>query len=154
MKRFVFPLLALACACGGADKAKTEVSAAPPTVLTVNDLTGTFNGSTMLAAKDSVTAVWHNTVTLGAGGTTVEGKWVNAAYPKDTVPFTQVIQGDSVISESSPFTDRTAPKGSGQVHWKAVGRAHGMEWSGTSVVMPVGKDTVLQSLRWKATRTP
>lgn len=151
MKKLLLPCVALLFACGEAKK--EEAPAAAPPALTAADLAGSFNGTTMMATSDSVTATWTSTVTVDSTGM-AHGRIVNVAYPKDTVTYTQKVEGDSAIAESAPYVDRAMPKGSPQVHWKSVGRATGNEWSGTADVMPVGKDTVIAHLRWKATRTP
>lgn len=151
MKKLLLPCIALFCAC--ADAKKEEAPAAAPPALTSADLAGSFNGTTMMATSDSVTATWTSTVTVDSMGT-AHGKLVSAANPTDTVSFTQRVEGDSAVAESAPYTDRAMPKGSPQVYWKSIGRATGNAWSGTADVMPVGKDTVIAHLRWKSTRTP
>ena len=150
MKKLLLPCVALLCAC--AEAKKEEAPAATPPALTTADLAGTFNGTTMMVTSDSVTATWTSTVTVDSAGIG-QGKWVNAAYPKDTVSFTQKISGDSAIAESAEYADRSA-KGSPQVRWKAVGRMTGGEWSGTTDVMLAGKDSVIAHVRWTSTRTP
>lgn len=155
MKKLALMLAATAMACGGSDAAKTD-SAAPaaaPAALTVNDLTGSYAGTSMMEASDSVLNSWTSHVMVGASGG-AEGTFVNAAAPKDTVKFTQAIEGDSVVSTSAAFTDATLPKGTPPVKWRAVGRASGMEWTGTVTIMIAANDSVLQKARWKATRTP
>jgi hypothetical protein len=142
--------LVLLCACGS--EAKKEETPAPP-ALTTADLAGSFTGTSMAATSDSVVGTWTSSVMIDSAGA-AQGRFVSASNPKDTVSFTQRIEGDSVISESAPYTDAAMPKGSPQVHWKAIGRGMGSEWSGTVDIMPVGKDTVITHLRWKSTRTP
>lgn len=151
MKKLLLPWLALLCAC--AEAKKEEAPAAAPPALAVADLAGSFSGTSMAATSDSVVGTWTSVVMIDSAGK-AQGRFVSAASPKDTVSFTQWIEGDSSLAESAPYTDRTMPKGSPQVHWKAVGRAAGNEWSGTVDIMPVGKDTVIMHLRWKSTRTP
>lgn len=151
MKKLLLPCVALFCAC--ADAKKEEAPAAAPPALTTADLAGTFSGTSLAATSDSVVGTWTSAVMIDSAGA-AQGRFVSAANPKDTVSFTQRIDGDSVISESAPYTDVAMPKGSPQVHWKAVGRAMGNAWSGTVDIMTVGNDSVITHLRWKSTRTP
>lgn len=154
MQKVALAALVVLTACGGGSETpKADSAAVAPAALTVNDLTGTFAGTTTLEGSDSVVGSWTSHVVVGPGGG-AEGHFVNAATPADTVSFTQTIEGDSVISQSAPYTDPQLPKETGQVRWRAVGRANGMQWSGTVVIMPAGADTVLQRMRWTATRTP
>lgn len=151
MKRLLLPCVALLCAC--AEAKKEEAPPAAPPALTAADLAGSFNGTSFAATSDSVVGTWTSVVMVDSVGA-AQGRFVSAASPKDTVGFTQRIDGDSVISESAPYTDAAMPKGSPKVHWKAIGRAADGGWAGTVDIMPVGKDTVLVHLRWKSTRTP
>jgi hypothetical protein len=155
MKKLLFFGLVLLVACGGkkdTQVADTTVTIAAPPALTVADLTGTLNGTTLAEASDSVIGTWTSWVTAGASG--AEGRFTSSLAPKDTVSFTQTIQGDSVVSESANYTEPMAPKGAGPMHWRAVGRrTGGNEWAGTVVIMPAGKDSVAMRFRWKATRT-
>lgn len=132
-------------ACGGSKGAK---------MLTVADVTGTYEGVTMAEGSDSVVSTW--TVWLSAddaGG--AAGKIVNHAAPMDTVTFTETISGDSMIGASSTYVPAGSPAGSPEVHWTSVGRvASGNEWTGTVVVMMAGTDSVIQRSKWKGTRTP
>lgn len=155
MKKLLGSGLVLLAACGGKNDnqaADTTAAAAPP-ALTVADLTGTYNGTSMAEASDSVIGTWTSWVTAGASG--AEGRFTSSLAPKDTVSFTQIIQGDSVISESADYMEPMAPKGSGPMHWRAAGRRTSPhEWAGTVAIMPIGKDTVLMRFRWTATHTP
>lgn len=157
MKKVLLFGLVLLAACGGKTDNKaadTTAAAAAPPALTVADLTGTLSGTTMAEATDSVIGTWTSQVTAGASGG-AEGRFTSSLAPKDTVPFTQTIQGDSVISESANYNEPMAPKGAGPMHWRAVGhRTGGNEWAGTVVIMPAGKDSVAMRFRWKATHTP
>lgn len=158
MKKVLLSGLVLLVACGGKTDTKaadsSAVTAAPP-ALTTADLAGTYNGTSMPeAGSDSVVNTWTSHVTVNASGG-AEGKFVSALAPKDTVAFTQTISGDSVISESANYSDPQAPKGSGPVHWRAVGRQTSPhQWAGTVAIMPAGKDSVVTRFRWKATHTP
>jgi hypothetical protein len=150
-------LVLLAAACGGSgdnQAADTTGAAAAPPALTVADLTGTLNGTTMAETSDSVIGTWTSHITANASGGT-EGRFISSLAPQDTVSFTQTISGDSVISESANYNDPQAPQGSGQVHWRAVGRQTSPhQWAGTVVIMPAGMDSVVVRYRWRATHTP
>ena len=158
MKKVLLFGLVLLAACGGKDTNQaadtTATAAAAPAALTASDLAGTFHGTSMAETSDSVVDTFTLMVTANASGG-ADGKFVSSMAPKDTVAFTQTISGDSVISESASYTDPQAPKGSPQVHWRAIGRRTSPhEWAGTVAIMPVGKDTTVARFRWKATHTP
>ncbi len=156
MQKVLLPGLILLAACGGTgdNQAADTTGAAATPALTAADLTGTLNGTTMAETSDSVIGTWTSHVTANASGG-MEGRFISSLAPRDTVSFTQTISGDSVISESANYNDPQAPPGSGQVHWRAVGRQTSPhEWAGTVAIMPAGKDSVVVRYRWRATHTP
>jgi len=139
-------------AAGCAKEPKVETPAAPA-ALTVTDVTGSYTGSTMANGTDSVLATWTSaSMTNASGG--LEGKFVDARTPTDTVAITGVLSADSVIWSSAPYLPPGAAAGSPQLKWVAVGHVSGNNWTGTAVTMIAATDSVVQNSHWTATRTP
>ena len=141
-------LLAVGCA----KEAKVDDVPAAPAALTAADAVGTLEGTTMSETTDSVLSTWTAVQVAAAGGLT--GTLVNHAAPKDTIPYSTTIAGDSAVSVSAIYTDATMPKGTPQLKWRAVGRATGHEWARTVTIMVAANDSMLQRATWKATLTP
>jgi hypothetical protein len=109
---------------------------------------GTWNGTGMMADKDSVTGHF---VAIAAGN---GGKYV-AEGSKDTVAYTTVLAGDSMVVTSSPYADPTMPKGTPKVMFVGVGRMVGAKLAGTTSLHLASKpDSVLGRSRWEATKAP
>ena len=139
-------------ACGGAKEAPpAEAPAAMPAALTAADVVGSYTGTTMASATDSVLSSWTSMAMTNAEGG-LEGKLVDQAAPSDTVAFTGMLSADSVIWTSSPYTPPGAAADSPQLKWIAVGRAAGNAWTGTAVTMIAATDSVVQNSHWTATR--
>jgi hypothetical protein len=111
------------------------------------DVAGTWNGTTMAEASDSVIRRW---TVMGDGMT---GKWV-VEGSKDTVTTTTTYDADSMIVTSSAYKEPTVP-GNPMVTFRSIGRLTGGKLVGTAAVMPVSKpDSVLVRFRWEATKAP
>jgi hypothetical protein len=132
--------------------AAAAAAAAPPAApaLTAADIVGTWTGTSMAQASDSVLGHW-TCVQAAAGNVS---RCVDAAAPKDTIAYTYTISGDSVMWTSAAYKPPQPPK-SPQVIDHVVGRTAGGKWSGTSVTVLASKpDSVLMRTRWEATKTP
>jgi hypothetical protein len=144
------PALLLAAGC--AKEPKVEVPAGPAP-LTVTDVTGAYVGSTMANGTDSVLSSWTSVAMTNASGG-LEGRLMDAKAPTDSVAFTGVLSGDSVIWSSAPYLPAGAAAGSPQLKWVATGHVTGNAWTGTAITMIAATDSVVQNSRWTATRTP
>lgn len=135
------------------EKAAGDVtsSAVPATTMSLEEMSGTWEGKTYAVPGDSLMSSW-----TAMGGADGNGKMVDAAAPNDTVLYTTVVDADSMISTSSAYTDRTLPAGTPQVMWRAVGRLTGAgKLAGTGTVMLASKpDSVVATSRWEATKKP
>ena len=107
----------------------------------------------MASGTDSVLSTWTSLAMTNASGG-LEGKFMDAMAPTDTVAFTGVLSADSVIWSSAPFLPAGAPAGSPQMKWVATGHVSGNSWTGTAVTMIAATDSVVQNSHWTATRTP
>ncbi len=147
----------LTTGCGGASDDATTMdadstgmmAAAEPAMLTADAISGTWNGMSMEEAGDSVTTRW--TTIRNSDGTAVflfEGS-------ADTVSYTTMFSGDSMVATSEPYTDPDAPAGSPQLMFRSVGRLVDGKLVGTSAVMfSTAPDSVVGRGRWEATRAP
>ena len=97
-------LAALVVACGKSEtpKADSPAVAAGPAPLTAADVAGTWTGTTMAEASDSVLTRW---TVIGDG---MNGKWVREGS-KDTVATMATYDADSSIITSAPYTDPNIP---------------------------------------------
>jgi hypothetical protein len=149
--RRVFLLLAVV-ACAQSDTAQSDSAAmapAAPPALTVADVDGIWNGVTMPENSDSVLMRW----TGMPGATDSEVKTVTQGAA-DTVAWTRVLDADSMVVTSAPFTP-PEPANSPQVVVRAVGRLMGGKLVGTATTMLAARpDSVIERTRWEATRTP
>jgi hypothetical protein len=142
-------LAAFVVACGKSEtpKADSPAVAAGPAPLTAADVAGTWTGTTMAEASDSVLTRW--TVT----GDGMNGKWVREGS-KDTVATMATYDADSSIITSAPYTDLNIP-GKPTVTFRSVGRLTGGKLVGTAAIMLASKpDSVLSRVRWEATKAP
>ncbi|HJU75842.1 MAG TPA: hypothetical protein VJ717_19025 [Gemmatimonadaceae bacterium] len=142
-------LAAFIVACGPKEEpaVDTAATAAPPG-LTAADLTGTFTGTSWIEGTDSVASRFTLISTDG-----VNGKFIEEGQ-KDTVTFTSVIDGDSAVATSAPYTDQMLPN-KPQVTFRSVARKQGDKIAGTAALMLVSKpDSVVGRVRWEATKSP
>lgn len=142
-------LAAFVIACGRSEtpKADSPAVAAGPAPLTAADVAGTWSGTTMAETSDSVLSRW--TVT----GDGMNGKWVPEGS-KDSVATTTTYDADSMIVTSAPYKDPLT-KGNPTVTFRSVGRLTGGKLVGTAIVMLASKpDSVINRVRWEATKAP
>ena len=146
-KAMLLAAFVFACAKSETPKADSPAVAAGPAPLTAADVAGTWNGTTMAEASDSVLNRW--TVT----GDGMNGKWV-AEGSKDTVATTTTYDADSMIVTSAAYKDMLT-KGNPMVTFRSVGRLTGGKLVGTAAAMLVSKpDSVINRVRWEATKAP
>ena len=133
------------------DSAAAAAAAAPatPVAVTAADMAAPVSGKVMPQNSDSVLF----TFTCASGATPNTTKCVNSNEPKDTVTYTYTLSGaDSVIFESAPFTPTPPPKSPKLVN-HVVGHLSGNKWTGTTVSVLASKpDSVVQRVRWEATK--
>lgn len=101
--RRAFLFLALSVACSKPDTAKPDASAMSadmPMMLTDAQMSGTWTGTTMPMASDSILVRWTQNCGGGSCKGTVEGS-------KDTVPSTYTISGDSAVGVTTAYVDPT-----------------------------------------------
>lgn len=141
-------LLPFFLACAKADDAKTDSSAmaVTPMSLTDADVSGTWQGTSMLMGSDSVIAHW--TQVCGAGscrGTQAESK--------DTILSTYTLAADSATGASAPFA-QAAMKGAKLVdHW--VVHVKDGKATGTGMMTLADKpDSVVMRYRFEGSRAP
>lgn len=107
----LLPFLVLACAKSETPKSdSTAMSAAPGATLTEADIAGTWTGTAKAAGTDSVISHWTQVCSAGTcRGTSQED-------PKDTIPSTYTIMGDSAVGQTQSYT---APGMPGPIvdHW-------------------------------------
>jgi len=142
-------LAAFLVACGKAEtpKADSPAVAAGPAPLTAADVAGTWNGTTMAEASDSLISKW----TVTGDGT--NGKWIVEGQ-KDSVATTTTYDADSMIVTSVAYKEPNV-KGNPMVTFRSVGRLTGGKLVGTAAVMPASKpDSVIARFRWEATKAP
>ena len=149
-KILLLPLVLWACGTKEAPKVETP---AMPAALTAGDVTGTYQGATVVPTDSTQNSTWTVWIMANASGG-LEGRIVSAKAPADTIAFTPTISGDSTINVSAPFTPPGAPAGAPQMTWRSIGRGTGTAWAGTVAWMNAGSDSVVQSGTWTATRTP
>ena len=136
-----------ACAKSETPAADSPAVDAGPAPLTAADVAGTWNGTTMAEASDSVLSRW--TVT----GDGMSGKWISEAM-KDSVATTTTYDADSMIVTSASYKDPLT-KGNPVVTFRSVGRLTGGKLVGTAAIMPASKpDSVVMRVRWEATKAP
>ena len=142
-------LAAFLVACAPKEEPAPDTAAtAAPAGLTTADLTGTFSGTSWMEGTDSVAGRW---TAISSDGMT--GKFIQEGQ-KDTVSFTTVIEGDSSVSTSEPYTDATLPN-KPRVTFRSVGRKQDGKFAGTAALMLASKpDSVVGRVRWEATKTP
>lgn len=146
MKRAML-LAAFVVACGPSEQPAPDTPAtAGPAPLTAADLTGTWNGTSWIEGTDSLTGRWTVISSDGMGGKLIqEGQ-------ADTATFTTVIDADSSVSTSAPYTDATLPN-KPQVTFRSVARKMDGKLVGTATLMLASKpDSVLGRIRWEATK--
>ncbi len=107
----LLPLLVFACAKSEKPQSATaSVTPAGSATLTEADVAGTWKGTAKAAGTDSVISHWTQICSAGTcRGTSQED-------PKDTIPSTYTIAGDSAVGQSQPFAPPGMP---GQIvdHW-------------------------------------
>ena len=153
MRKALLLALALA-ACSTKDAPKTDSAAgvaanepAAPARLTAADVAGTWSGTSMAEATDSVTNRWTS---IRANDTTAKLIFENS---KDTISYTVVYDADSMIATSKPYASLTTPKT--QVVFRSVGRLKDGKLVGTSTTTLAAKpDSVVARGRWEAVRKP
>lgn len=146
-KAMLLAAFLVACSKAETPQADSPAVAAGPAPLTAADVAGTWNGTTMAEASDSVVNRW----TVTGDGT--NGKWVSEAL-KDTVATTTTYDADSMIVTSAAYKEPTV-KGNPMVTFRSVGRLTGGKLVGTAAIMPVSKpDSVIARFRWEATKAP
>jgi hypothetical protein len=144
-------MIAVLAACSKTETAKTDTAAPamapPPAAMTAADISGTWNGTTMAEQSDSVL---NRFTVVSADGMT--GKFIIEGQ-KDSVSFTTVLDADSLVATSAPYTDPNM-KGA-KVMFRSVGRMKDGKLVGTSTIMPASKpDSVAMRARWEATKAP
>lgn len=136
-----------ACAKAETPKADSPAVAAGPAPLMAADVAGTWNGTTMAEASDSVLNHW----TITGDGT--NGKWIQEGS-KDSVATQTTYDADSMIVTSVAYKDLRT-KGNPMVTFRSVGRLTGGKLAGTASIMPANKpDSVVARVRWEATKAP
>lgn len=144
MRRYLF-VVPFIFACAKAEVPPADSAAAAPAALTDADVSGTWTGTLMLQGTDSIIAHW--TDICGAGTcrlTTVEN-------PKDTVPATYVIEGDSLRGTSSQYAEPTM--GGTMVFDEWVARISGNTVNGTGVLKLAAKpDSIVMRYRFTGTK--
>ena len=143
----VVPLL---FACAQNETAQSDSAAmapAPAAALTEAQVAGTWSGLATLEGTDSVIAHW----TQVCGNGTCRGTSQEA--PNDTVTSTYTLVADSMVGQSSPFSDPTFPGASIVDHWTV--RAVGDSTIGTGrFVLASNPDSVLVRYNIRGTRAP
>jgi hypothetical protein len=146
-KAMLLAAFLVACSKAETPQADSPAVAAGPAPLTAADVAGTWNGTTMAEASDSVVNRW--TVT----GDGMTGKWIGESM-KDSVATTTTYDADSMIVTSAPYKD-PIQKGNPVVTFRSVGRLTGGKLVGTAAIMPASKpDSVVARFRWEATKAP
>ena len=149
-------LLCLAVVLAACSKAETPavdsttaVMAAAPMMLTAADVGGTWNGMSMGETSDSVTNRWTTESTDDTHGT------LTIAGSKDAIPFTRMLDGDSmIVTSNAPYANRADAKGP-KLNFRSVGRLKDGKLVGTVVTTLADKpDSVVARGRWEATRAP
>ncbi|HSQ33264.1 MAG TPA: hypothetical protein VLN49_25595 [Gemmatimonadaceae bacterium] len=93
----MLPLLVLGCAKSETPKSDSSaMTAAPAATLAEADVAGTWTGTAKIAGTDSVIAHWTQ---VCAAGTCRE---TSQEIPKDTIPSTYTIMGDSAVGQTQP----------------------------------------------------
>jgi hypothetical protein len=141
-------LAAFVVACAPKEQPAADSAAmAGPALLSAADVAGTWSGVTMMEGSDSVLNRW--TIT----GDGKQGNMVSENSP-DTVTAATTYDADSLISTSTPYTDRNLP-GAPTVTFRSVGRLTGPgQMAGTATLMLASKpDSVLARVRWQATKS-
>ena len=151
--RKVMLLVVVLVDCSKAEAPPADTAAmapAPaPAMLTAADVAGTWSGTSMAETGDSVTGRW--TVTRVSD---TEARLVFEGST-DSVTYAMTYDADSMMATSQPFADPAAPKGSGNVVVRSVGRLRDGKLVGTSTTMAAAKpDSVIARGRWEATRVP
>lgn len=143
----LFPLLV---ACAQNETAQSDSAAmapAPASALTEAQVAGTWTGIATLAGTDSVIAHWTQ---ICANGTC---RGTSQEAPNDTVTATYTLMADSMVGQTSPFTDPTFPGASIVDHWAV--RASGDSVNGTGrFVLASNPDSVLARYNIRGTRSP
>lgn len=149
-------LLCLAVVLAACSKAETPavdsttaVMAAAPMMLTAADVGGTWNGMSMGETSDSVTNRWTTESTDDTHGT------LTIAGSKDAIPFTRMLDGDSmIVTSNAPYANPADAKGP-KLNFRSVGRLKDGKLVGTVVTTLADKpDSVVARGRWEATRAP
>ncbi len=149
MKKAIL-LAAVLFACAKKDEpvADTAAMAVGPPALTAAELAGTWNGTAMAEASDSLLftfTVWSPTGT--------DSKTLRQGQT-DTVAVTHMISGDSLVATSASYVDATLP-GKPTVMFRAVARMMDGKIVGNSTVMLASKpDSVLARSRVELTKAP
>ena len=142
----------LACAksddSAAARDTSTPAAAAAPAALAANDVSGTWNGSTMAEGSDSVISRW----TL-MNDTDSTGKLIRASTG-DTVSYRVTFSGDSMVAVSQPYATTKAANAP-KVIFNSTGRLQGGKLVGTVFYTSAAKaDSVVSRARVEATRAP
>lgn len=146
-KAMLLAAFLVACSKAETPKADSPAVAAGPAPLTAADVAGTWNGTTMAEASDSLISKWA----IAGDGT--NGKWILEGQ-KDSVATTTTYDADSMIVTSVAYKEPNV-KGNPLVTFRSVGRLTGGKLVGTAAVMPASKpDSVIARFRWEATKAP
>jgi hypothetical protein len=143
-------LIPLLVACAQTETAQTDsaaMAAAAPAALTEAQVAGTWTGVATLTGTDSIIAHWTQVCANGTcRGTSQEA-------PNDTVTATYTLMADSMVGQSSAFTDPTFPGASLVDHWTV--RATGDSVTGMGrFVLASNPDSVLVRYDIRGTRSP
>ena len=130
-----------------ANVAKTEPEAAPAMApaMTEADIVGTWKGTSMPMASDSVVSKWTTVCGAGSCKGTSEGS-------KVTVHWAYTMSGDSAVGVSQPYSNPDVKGGKVIDTW--IARATGDNVTGTGTVTLASKpDSVVMHYRFTGSRT-
>jgi hypothetical protein len=143
----LLPLLVFGCAKSeNSQSSSTPAASAGGATLTEADVAGTWTGTAKAAGTDSVIAHWTQICSAGTcRGTSQED-------PKDTIPSTYTIMGDSSVGQTQPYM---APGMPGQIvdHW-SVHIANGKVTGSGRFTLASNADSVVSRYTIEGTRQP
>ena len=142
----LLPLLVLGCAKSETPQSGSATQAAG-VKLTEADVAGTWSGTAKMAGSDSVAQHWTE---ICAGGTC---RGTTQEQPKDTIPSTYTIAGDSAVGVSPQYTDPNMPGGPIVEHWTI--HPTGNQLTGTGYITLASKpDSVVARFTITGARKP
>jgi hypothetical protein len=148
MRRYllVVPFL---IACAGSDTPPADsTAAAAPAALAEADIAGSWSG-TLNVEGDTAAVSAHWSDVCGQGTC----RLTTTEYPKDTVTFTYVIEGDSARYNAAAHADPSL--GGTMVTEEGVARVSGNQISGAGTVRLASKpDSVAYRYRFSGTKNP